>query len=388
MDKITGLRNGFTTGSCAAAAAGAAVTFLLEGEKVESFDLETPRVDIFHAVIAECVAEGEGKVRCGVLKDGGDDPDVTTGLMICATAELVDINQNRNAEKHPGLVDINQIFIDGGAGVGRVTKPGLDRSVGEAAINSVPRRMIEEEVIGVCRRNGYNGGVRILISVPGGEEIAKKTFNPRLGIVGGISILGTSGVEEPMSMKAVVDTIKAELSMHRAAGEELVAVSPGSYAGEVLLRTYGFDIERSVKCSNFIGDTLELVSELGFKGLLIFGHIGKLVKLSGGITNTHSMYADCRMELIAAASLKAGAEAEIARNILDCIASKEALRILDEAGLRERTMDELMKRIMSTLEHLTKERFNIECMLLSNEYGVLSKSSGAERMLERIREGT
>ncbi|MCR4908378.1 MAG: cobalt-precorrin-5B (C(1))-methyltransferase CbiD [Lachnospiraceae bacterium] len=396
MEKRQELKNGFTTGSCAAAAAGAAAVFLLEGRKPEYIDIETPRGDIFHAVIEEFVPLGKSRARSGVRKDGGDDPDVTTGLLIEAEVELVDINQEKqvdiNRTDQNDSVDITmntsstecRIFIDGGKGVGRVTKPGLDRSVGEAAINSVPRRMIEDEVRRVCERNGYRGGVKILISVPGGEEIAKKTFNPRLGVVGGISILGRSGVEEPMSTRAIIDTIKAELSVHRAVGEDYVAVSPGNYGRELINTLFGYDIEKSVKCSNFIGDMLELAGDLGFKGVLLTGHIGKLVKLSGGITNTHSMNADCRMELMAAAALRAGAGAETAREILDCVSTEEALGILGRSGLLKDSMEELMGRIMNTLKRLVRDEFRVECMLLSNEYGVLAESEGAGEMLKII----
>ena len=225
---------------------------------------------------------GETKVSCAVQKDGGDDPDVTTGALIYAAVSFQD---GINAEDQSEHVREKEpvITIDGGSGVGRVTRPGLDQPVGNAAINHVPREMIEKEVCEVCMALDFHGALAVEISVPGGGELAKSTFNPRLGIVGGISILGTSGIVEPMSAQALLDTIRVELRQHRALGEQLVAVSPGNYGLDFMKRTYDYDLDRSVKCSNFIGQTIDMAVEYGFTHMLMTGHIGKLIKVSGGI---------------------------------------------------------------------------------------------------------
>ena len=247
------MRQGFTTGSCAAAAAKAAAYMLLTGKRKETITIETPKGILYEAEIKD-VSKSETKVSCGVEKDGGDDPDVTTGLLIYASVSYA-------AEKG--------VFIDGGNGVGQVTKPGLDQPVGNAAINHVPREMITKEVLDVCEAVDYQGGLFVEISAPGGEQVAEKTFNPRLGIVGGISILGTSGVVEPMSTQAILDTIRVELSQRKALGYDYVAITPGNYGQDFIRKTYGYDLDKSVKCSNFIGQTIDMAVELGFQKLLL-----------------------------------------------------------------------------------------------------------------------
>lgn len=192
-------------------------------------------------------------------------------------------------QKKQDLVIIN---IDGGDGVGRVTKPGLDQPVGNAAINHVPREMIEKEVREVCELLDFKGTLDITISVPKGNELAERTFNPRLGIVGGISILGTSGIVEPMSSQALIDTIRVELRQRYSLGYDYVAVAPGNYGLDFMKESYGYDLDRSVKCSNFIGETIDMAADMGFKRMLLTGHIGKLIKVAGGIMNTHSREAD------------------------------------------------------------------------------------------------
>ena len=237
------------------------------------------------------------------------------------------------------------LHIDGGEGVGRVTRPGLDQPLGNAAINHVPRAMIAKEVSEVCALLDYRGGLDIVISVPGGEALAARTFNPRLGIVGGISILGTSGIVEPMSSQALLDTIRVELNQRRAEGYDSVAVTPGNYGRDYMKRRYGYDLDRSVKCSNFIGQTIDMAAELGFQRILLTGHIGKLIKVAGGIMNTHSREADARMELLAAFALRCQVPAECARRILDCLNTEEALALLQESGKLQEVMDYAMERI-------------------------------------------
>ena len=194
------LRCGYTTGSCAAAAAKAAAELLLGGENPEQVELLTPK-GIHLTLTPEDCRRGETWAGCAIRKDGGDDPDVTSGSKICAT---VTADNGGDGEKE-------LLQIDGGKGVGRVTRPGLDQPVGNAAINHVPREMITREVQEVCRLCDFHGTLHILISVPDGEVLAERTFNPRLGIVGGISILGTTGIVEPMSSQALKETIRVEL---------------------------------------------------------------------------------------------------------------------------------------------------------------------------------
>ena len=273
------------------------------------------------------------------------------------------------------------VKIDGGKGVGRVTKPGLDQPVGNAAINHVPREMITKEVTEILESADFHGTVQVIISVPEGVEIAKKTFNPRLGIEGGISIIGTSGVVEPMSMQAILDTIKVELKQHKAFGYRCAAISPGNYGLDYMKATYNYDLDKSVKCSNFIGDTIDMAAELGFEAMLLTGNMGKLVKVAGGIMNTHSREGDCRMEIMAAAALQCGVSSETCLKILDCVMTDEAIRLIEEEGKKEEVMQNLMDKIMYYLRKRAADRMEIECIVYSSKYGELAQSKGAKKWL-------
>lgn len=363
------MRYGFTTGSCATAASKAAAYMLLTGNRKTEITIETPKGIPYTAQLMDIV-RSEKEVSCAVEKDGGDDPDITTGALIYAKVSY-GVLPLEEKQGHP------QIVIDGGIGVGRVTKPGLDQPVGNAAINHVPREMIEKEVLQVCSLVDYKGSLMVEIFVPEGECLAEHTFNPRLGIVGGISILGTSGIVEPMSNQAILDTIKVELNQRKAQGFDYVAVSPGNYGLDFMKKTYGYDLDKSVKCSNFIGDTIDMAMELGFQKMLLTGHIGKLIKVSGGIMNTHSKEGDCRMELLVSSAVKCGVEVKYLNQILECVTTEEAVRILAECGKRQEVMDYEMERICYYLNKRTKGKMKIDCIMYANEFGELAKSKEA-----------
>ena len=367
------MRYGFTTGSCAAAAAKAAAYMLLTGKIKNCITIETPKGIPYTAEVTDIV-RGESQVSCAVVKDGGDDPDVTSGSKICAT---VTADNRGDGEKE-------LLQIDGGKGVGRVTRPGLDQPVGNAAINHVPREMITREVQEVCRICDFHGTLHILISVPDGEALAERTFNPRLGIVGGISILGTTGIVEPMSSQALKETIRVELRQQRAEGQTVAAVSPGNYGLDFMQQTYGYDLDRSVKCSNFIGETIDMAAELGFCAMLLTGHIGKLIKVAGGIMNTHSHEGDCRMELLAAAAIRENVSLECLKKILDCVTTEEALAFIDAEGKKEDVMEDIMKKIDFYLKKRAAGRLQIECIVYSNTYGLLGMTAKAEELLRRL----
>lgn len=377
MDSKKELRKGFTTGSCGAAAAKAALYMLLTGSVKDEIEIITPGGAVFRTEVKDIFREGN-RVRCAVVKDGGDDPDVTTGLHV--TAEV------RAEERGDGALEIQ---IEGGPGVGRVTLPGLDQPVGNAAINRVPRQMIEKELSEVAELMDFRGRIRVILSVPGGEAAAERTFNPRLGIEGGISILGTTGIVEPMSTRAILDTIRVELNQRKALGDRIAAVSPGNYGLNFMKETYGYDLNRSVKCSNYVGDTVDMVREMGFRGMLLTGHIGKLIKVSGGITNTHSKEGDARMELLAAGVIRAGGSTDTLRGILNCRVTEEALGIIqgESPALLRKSMESVMDRILYYLRKRAGEELPVECILYSNEFGLLAASPGAMDMLEELRKG-
>ena len=375
------MRYGFTTGSCAAAAAKAAAYMLLTGREKTQITIETPKGIPFTAQL-EDITRGERAAGCSVRKDGGDDPDVTTGALIRAEVSFPE-------EERPQKEGGPEILIDGGQGVGRVTRPGLDQPVGSAAINHVPRQMIEREVRQVCALADYRGTLRVIVSVPDGERLAERTFNPRLGIAGGISILGTSGIVEPMSSQALLDTIRLELNMRRAQAYDYAAVSPGNYGLDFMKKAYGYDLDRSVKCSNFIGKTVDMAVELGFRRLLLTGHIGKLIKVAGGIMNTHSREADCRMEILTALAVRAGVEMEGLRRLLSCATTEEALPVLAESGKLGAVMEDAVGRICYYLTKRAEGRLSVDCIVFSSEFGELARSKEAEKwfiLLEREQE--
>ena len=361
------LRLGYTTGSCAAAAAKAAAWMLLTGREKTAVTLHTPKgMDLSLSV--QDIRREEGAVSCAIVKDGGDDPDITAGALIYARVSRI---PERDVE------------IDGGFGVGRVTKPGLDQKPGQAAINSVPRKMIRENLLEVAAALDYTGGFRVEISVPLGEELAKKTFNPRLGIVGGISILGTTGIVEPMSEQALLDTIRVELRQKRTQSD-FVLLTPGNYGSDFIRDCLGLDPRQAVQVSNFIGDALDMCKELDFRGAVLIGHIGKLVKLGGGMMNTHSKDGDCRTEILSAMAGAEGVEAAVISRMLDCVSCDECLHLLEPTGKREAVLNRLLKRIHFHLRSRAGEHFQIECAMFSKEYGLLGKTAGAEEAMEKI----
>lgn len=365
------LRLGYTTGSCAAAAAKAAAWMLLTGKRKEQISLTTPKGIRLDLKVQEITME-TGRVSCAIQKDSGDDPDVTNGTLIFAQVTY---------KEEPG------VSIDGGVGIGRVTKRGLDQKVGNAAINSVPRQMIRENVQEIMTLLDHRGGLSVVISAPKGERLAKKTFNPRLGIEGGISILGTTGIVEPMSEKALVDTIRVELNQRRENGAAYVLLTPGNYGSEFIRQSLRLDVALAVQTSNFIGDTLDICKALGFKGALLIGHVGKLVKIGGGMLNTHSKYGDCRMEILAAHAGAAGASAETLGRILQCVACDDVLRILEEQGGYEKTMDRLTNRVHFHLQYRAGEEMEVGAVLFSKEYGLLGQTNNAQYLIEKILEG-
>ena len=364
------LRLGYTTGSCAAAAAKAAAWMLLTGRRKETITLDTPKGIRLELAVREITMRADS-VSCAIEKDSGDDPDVTKGTLIFASVRRTD---------EPG------VHIDGGEGVGRVTKRGLDQPVGNAAINSVPRQMIRENVEEVMALTDSSGGLDVVISAPEGETLAKKTFNPRLGIVGGISILGTTGIVEPMSEAALVETIRVELRQRRAMGKEYALLTPGNYGSDFIRQNLDVDLNTAVQVSNFLGDALDICRALGFRGALLIGHIGKFVKLAGGMWNTHSKFGDCRMEIIASHSAALGLRAERTEEILHCATCDDALHILDEEGLKDAFLVRLGQRIGTMLGYKSGE-LQSGAILFSKEYGFLCETEGAEELLEQIREG-
>lgn len=370
------LRFGYTTGSCATGAARGAARLLLGEDEISEVELMTPKGILLHLEILDR-KRSENAASCAVRKDAGDDPDTTNGILVYAKVEKFLIRSDME----------DRIVIDGGIGVGRVTKPGLSQKVGEAAINPVPRAMILQAVEEIADQYHYEGGLKVTISVPEGEKIARKTFNPRLGIVGGISILGTSGIVEPMSEKALIDSIRVEMTQHAAMGEQYMLVTPGNYGADYLREHMELPFEKNIKCSNYVGETIDMAVDMGVKGILFISHIGKFVKVAAGIMNTHSHSADARMEVLCSNAIRAGGDLACARSILQCNTTDEALRVLDENHILKETMKEITDRIQFYLDHRSYQQILLGAVIFSNEYGYLGQTANAAELIDKISKG-
>ena len=426
------LRCGYTTGTCAALAAQGAVRFLLTGSWKETEEIMTPK-GILVAVSLEEKSSGDGWAECAVRKDAGDDYDVTNGIVGYGRAEFVkDKNfyqkvqmshlessesgaagekenpslrledgsqqekekpDQQNAESSETLIE-----IDGGIGIGRVTKPGLDQPVGAAAINSVPRKMIRDAVYALLEEAGEFLPVSITISVPAGVEAAKKTFNPVLGIEGGISVLGTSGIVEPMSEEALVETIRTHLNVLRAEGRKWVIAVPGNM-GAGFLKGYLTEQNKTsvgsmeafmnslVTMSNFVGRTIDITAELGFSGIVIAGHMGKLVKIGNGIMNTHSREADGRMDTMLSCALSAGTEdLELLRKIQGSNTTDEVMDHLKQAGILDDTIKVFLKRAAWHLAHRSRAEVKTGMIVFGTKGEYLGETEDADMILRNVLE--
>ncbi|WP_294784286.1 cobalt-precorrin-5B (C(1))-methyltransferase CbiD [uncultured Eubacterium sp.] len=394
------MRFGYTTGSCAAAAAKAAATMLFAKEELPVVELLTPKgIRIWLEVLD--VKRGQDIVSCAIRKDGGDDPDVTNGILVYAYVSLCEVEAAKRLKKvflHAGsecgekkyfdekqkhLKEKNAVVgITAGTGVGTITLPGLEQPIGAPAINKVPRSMIEKEVQAVCEKYGYSGGISVCICVPEGADTAKRTFNPRLGILGGISILGTSGIVEPMSEKALISSIEVEMKQKASGGKQYLLIAPGNYGLQYLSGHFPFEAEEAVKCSNYVGQTIDFAVNMGLKGILFVAHIGKFIKVAGGIMNTHSRDADARMEIMAACALRAGADAKTANQILSAVTTDEGLAILKQTLFWEKTLQIITEKVEYYLNHRAQGQLQIGAVLYSNAMGELGRTDRAEELLE------
>lgn len=359
-------KRGYTTGSCATGAAKAATYMILTKETLETVNIDTPKGIPLNLKV-ENVDINNDFAQCSIQKDGGDDIDATHKMHIYAKAELI---------------DSNEIIIDGGIGIGRVTKKGLGIEIGKAAINKTPISMIQNEVRKVI---GDTKGVKITIFAPEGETIAKKTFNPRLGIVGGISIIGTTGIVEPMSDEGWKKSLSIELEMKKAQGMDKVILVPGNHGEMFIKESLGIDSKYIVRTSNFIGYMLKEAQRIGFKKILMAGHLGKYVKIAGGIFNTHSKVADARNEILIANLALMNAPFELINKVNECLTTEEFIEILEDDKYKK------YKEIYNILSEKCKKRIDIymnddeiaiEVMIFSMEKKLLGESKKAGDLKE------
>lgn len=404
-------RSGYTTGTCARAAAKAAAYFLLTGSPLESvkvclgnkteaeFIPEYGRIPDDISEHRESRADSAGAeqgIWCRIKKDAGDDPDVTNGVWVYAGVYRISEERYR-ALCHKGsgyqLEEYPGIYLNGGPGIGIVTKEGLACPTRHYAINPVPRREISEEVDLVRRTALWDGYLEICISIPDGVSLAEKTFNPKLGIEGGISVLGTTGIVKPMSEEALIETIRLEIRMKAAAGETVLLLTPGNYGEAFLQQKMGVELGMAVKCSNFIADSAEMAAEEGFKKLLLVGHVGKLVKVTGGVRNTHSRYGDRRMELMEKLvqtvwqdhppdMSRAEEDSDFLEKIRMANTTEEAVGLLKERELAQQVLTCGAEQVKRQMNLWGRGKLEAEIVMFSSFHGVIGKTGQAEGFLK------
>ena len=367
-------RRGYTTGSCAAAASKAATHMLLTKNKIDKINIDTPKGIPLSLNVCN-IELTENKAKCSIEKDGGDDIDATHSMHIYAEAELIDRTNDED------------IIVEGGIGVGVVTKKGLSVEVGKPAINPVPMRMINSEVRKVIGEDfkdnlGKNKSLKITICAPEGVEIAKKTFNPRLGIIGGISILGTTGIVEPMSDEGWKKSLSIELEMKKAQGLESIILVPGNHGEKFIKEKLNLDMKYVVRTSNFVGYMLKEAQRIGFKKILMVGHIGKYIKISAGIFNTHSKIADARSEILISNLAMMGAPYEFLKKIEGCVTAEAAVEVINESNYKD-FYDLISNKCKLKIEqYLLDEEIDVEVMIFSMDKTLLGKSDNADSLVE------
>jgi len=358
------LREGYTTGACAAAAAKAAAKALIEQIYLKSINISLPMGRTVEFLVHE-VQFTENWASCYVIKDAGDDPDITHGVHIIAKVAK---------KNNPG------IELKGGEGVGIVTKPGLPVEVGKAAINPTPYQMITNEVLEVLTTSSF--GLDIEISVPGGAELAKKTLNSHLGIEGGLSILGTTGIVKPMSEEAYKKSLIPQLKVIYALGNKTVVLTPGNI-GMKSAENYGIPGEVICQTSNFIGYMLEESVKIGFTRLILWGHPGKLVKIACGNFHTHNRVSDGRMETLAAHLAVLGAPKVLIEKILNCTTTERAISLIKEYN-REAVWDIICKKISLRAERYVFNKVRIGTVLLKDRNNILAFDTSAQKIGEEL----
>lgn len=372
------LRGGYTTGACVAAGAKAAALYMqdsLTADVVEITALDGTRLLIPVKKIEKLAEDSLAPViRAEVVKDAGDDPDITNGTSVFVTLTLARSEDDLKAV--PGVsVRHEHILFEAGEGIGHATKPGLSLSVGEPAINPGPRQLVHNSLLEAF---GSPRPCRVRIDIPAGRELAKKTLNPVLGIEGGISIIGTTGVLRPMSEEAFKESLVPQIKVARAAGFDTQIFVPGKI-GERIAASWGLPEAGMVQTSNFIGYMLEAAAEIGLKRILLFGHIGKLAKVAAGVFHTHNRVGDARLEVLAAYSGAMGMPGEGIERILGAVTTEEALPVIAEYGL-ERVYERIAARASYRAERLIFNKVQVGTVLVTLQGELLGMDDRAREI--------
>jgi len=373
------LRYGYTTGSTTAGACKSAVEIYFNKENLSTIEIETPKgwdliLDVEKTEIG--IENGIKFVKTSIIKDAGDDPDATDKIEIFAKVKEVD----EILETKENFINSSRtISILGGVGVGKVTKKGLQVEIGKPAINPVPQKMIFHEVEKVLPKGKK---IEITIDIPEAVEIGKKTFNPKLGIIGGISILGTTGIVKPMSEEAFKDSILLELKISLEENpRDTVIITPGNYGKKFLVDKLGVNSKEILVMSNFMGFILDNIHMLGVKKIILVGHIGKLIKVAGGIFHTHSKISDGRMEILGANALLCGEAPSDVIKIINSNTTEEGLSYLK----LEKTNKAIAKKIKEKCEKRMFEEVEVEVLTFSFDYGELARTEGFDKIIEKSR---
>jgi len=346
------LRTGYTTGTCAAAATKAALSALVGSDKLAKVNVSLPKDKHIVIDIAWIKFVNEKSVTASVIKDGGDDPDVTNGAEIWSTVTLLEAT--------------NKIMIDGGIGVGRVTKPGLGLEIGKAAINPTPLKMINQainEILEKQQKNRY--GISILISVPKGEEIAKRTDNPRLGIIGGISILGTTGIVIPYSTASFAASIRQSIDVSVAMGSDSVILTTGGRSEDFARDIFGSSVadHAYIQIGDFIGFSIKQCAIKKINKAYVIGFIGKLTKMAMGVKQTHVKGSIVDMNFLATLANRCGANDDLLKNIKSANTARHVGELIDQSGL-SKFYDLLCEEVYNHLSKDSPSDLQIKIILL------------------------
>ncbi|MGB6128225.1 MAG: cobalt-precorrin-5B (C(1))-methyltransferase CbiD [Psychrilyobacter sp.] len=373
------MRYGYTTGSTAAGACKSAVEIYFQKEDISTIEIETPKgwdlnLDINSIEIG--THNNSKYVKTSIIKDGGDDPDATDKIEMFATVREVLEGEEIEDRGDNFINEKKSISLCGGIGVGRVTKKGLQVAIGKPAINPVPVRTIFYEIEKILPKDKK---IEVTIDIPMGVEIGEKTFNPKLGILGGISVLGTTGIVKPMSEEAFKDSIAIELKMLlEEYSEDTIIITPGNYGKKFLVEELKIDPKKILIISNFMGFILDNIKVLGYKKIILVGHIGKLIKVAGGIFHTHSKISDARMEILGANALLAGEDPEDVIKIIKSNTTEEGLSYLK---LKE-TNKIIAEKIKQKCESRVFDEVKVEVLTFSFDHGELARTNGFDRMVD------
>jgi cobalt-precorrin-5B (C1)-methyltransferase len=353
------LRRGWTTGACATAATKAALTALLTGDFPDPVTIRLPKGETPSFALAT-EEPGNGFARAGIVKDAGDDPDVTHGATIVSTVRF----------GAPG----NGVTFRAGEGVGTVTRPGLPVGAGEAAINPVPRAMMREVVETLCAEHGRPADIEITISVPGGDRLAERTWNPRLGIVGGISILGTTGIVHPFSCSAWIQSIRSGIDVARANGVSHVLGATGSTSEKAACGLYDFPDIALLDMGDFAGGLLKYMRAHPVAKLTIAGGFAKMAKLAHGALDLHSGRSQVDMDWLAGEAERLGLDPSVGQRIRDANTALEVLEMTQAAGID--LPRHLAEKALLTCRHVLRESpVTVECLIVGRDGAMLARTA-------------